>query len=561
MANFLYYVEAQEKEGGAYWEFLKMDDDQLYETIGLDDVRVSEIISEIQNPQLKQKMKERMYQYVKHTGINRFIGSGIKDLLTQEQAIDCMRAQTRYYCNLIDNEETGGSRQLKINDVESFISYLMSSKIDDNERIELIDSLITQFNKMNYPDIEHINEQLIHACRGNSIVFDELIQKYANIITPYYFKYLEIGKDPEYILRKAEQFYEDKIQIGIDPRISLGLEIEANHRIGHGANIRNQKGYEYYREHDEATVSLGTEIVCPPIHDKPEELSKICALLETMAEEGFYYDEKSGNAAGQINIGLDYLNSAKAVMNFYEIFGNCEELLFHICNVKGQLIRQQIYRNSRFKPISEIIGTRVVDEDISRIDLLKLLYPPFNPRENDKVIPGLTYKKNTVGVRDLFSSKARLEIRIPNGSTDYHVWIDNMRLFGKIVEVSRKLAEIQEKDDITPEEEHLLWLKESLSDPNSSLEDKLYDLMDLLFEDDEIKNIYVDRFYTLEEKIKETRTQKYEYPRVVKHLYDEKSFGTVDFQQQYRSLIEKGRVISFDPETGIYREDGEEEKI
>ena len=38
MANFLYYVEAQEKEGGAYWEFLKMDDDQLYETIGLDDV-------------------------------------------------------------------------------------------------------------------------------------------------------------------------------------------------------------------------------------------------------------------------------------------------------------------------------------------------------------------------------------------------------------------------------------------------------------------------------------------------------------------------------------------
>lgn len=561
MAHYLYYVEAQEKEGGAYWEFLKMDDDQLYETIGLDDVRVSEIISEIQNPQLKQKMKERLYQYVKHTGISHFIGSGREGFYTQEQVRDCIRAQASNLCNDIANEEVGGSRALKINGIGAFISYLLSSKIDDNEKIELIDSLITQINKMNYPDIENINARLINVCRSNSIVFDELLQKYANKITPFYLKYIEIGKDPEYILRKAEQFYEDKIQIGIDPRISLGLEIEANHHIGHGVNIRKQKGYGPYRETSEATVPLGTEIVCPPIHDKPEELSKICALLETMAEEGFYYDEKSGNAAGQINIGLDYLNSAKAVKNFYEIFGNCEELLFHICNVKGQLTRQKIYGNSRFKPISEIIGTRVLDEDISRIELLKLLYPPFNPRENDKVIPGLTYKKNTVGVRDLFSSKARLEIKIPNGSTDYHVWIDNMRLFGKIVEVSRRLAEIQEKDDITPEEEHLLWLKENLSDPNSSLEDKLYDLMDLLFENDEIKNIYVERFYTLEEKIKETRTQKYEYPRVVKHPYDEKSFGIVDFQQQYRSLIEKGQVISFDPETGIYREDGKEERI
>lgn len=547
-------------EGGKYLEFLKMDDKQIFDKIGYSVKNLSKVLSEIQDPQLKQNIKERIYQYVKHTGITGFSQEEIKSILTSEQILDCTEARITKFSDRVANEDYGDDSSMptitKL-DMNSILMYIKDMEINDDKKIELMNRVIKAINEKDYSNVQDINAEIIYdLLKSNPYLADKLMQEHSDRIPPYFLKYIEISKNPEYILRKAEQFYEENIQIGIDPRIQLGLEIEANHRIPIKINLWEQKGFLHYKEYDEATIAVGREVACPPIHDKPEELSKVCALIETLAEEGFYYDEESGNAAGQINIGLDYLNSTKSVINFYEIFGNCEELLLHICNVQGQLTRQQIYGNSRFNPISEIIGTQVIDEDIDRIELLKLLYP-----SNDEHIQGLEYKKNTVGIRDLFHpKKARLEIKFPNGSLDYRVWIDNMRLFGKMVEMSRRLAEIQEKDDITPEEEHLLWLKENLSNPDSTLEDKLYDLMDLLFEEDEIKNIYIDRFYALEQKIIETGTKKYDYPRY-EHEGREKMFGIVDFQQQYKSQIETGRVISYNPETGIYKEDGKEEII
>ncbi len=563
--HFEYYLEKNEEEGGYYWKFLEMDDKQIFDRINYYVKKMSEILLEVQNPQLKQKMKDRIYQYVKHTGITHFTKDGMESILTSEQMLDCLEVQIMQFCDKIANEEYGDNSGMPINtklDMNSILMYIKEMEISDDKKFELMNKLIKAINEKDYSNVQDINAEIIYdLLKLYPNMADKLLHEYSQSIPEYFFKYLEVSKDPEYILRKAERFYKENIQIGIDPRIPLGLEIEANHRIPIKINLWEQDGFWPYREYNEPTVPVGEEIACPPIHDKPEELSKVCALIETMAEEGFYYDDSKGNAAGQINIGLEYLNSARAVANFYEIFGNCEELLFHICNAEGQLTRQPLYRNSRFKPISEIIGTRVIDEDIDRIELLKLLYPPYNKRENDEYIQGLQYKKNTVGIRDLFNSKrARLEIKISNGSVDYREWINNMRLFGKMVEMSRRLAEIQEKDDITPEEEHLLWLKENLSNPDSTLEDKLYDLMDLLFEEDEIKNIYIDRFYALEQKIKETGTKKYDYPRY-EHKGREKMFGIVDFQQQYKSQIETGRVISYDPETGIYKEDGKEERI
>lgn len=124
-----------------------------------------------------------------------------------------------------------------------------------------------------------------------------------------------------------------------------------------------------------------------------------------------------------------------------------------------------------------------------------------------------------------------------------------MRLFGKMMEVSKKCADIWQKSEPTEKDIRLLELKEELKSPRATLEDKLYILMDLLFEDDKTKEIYVNRFYTLEQLIEQNKTDKYSD----KTYRVEPAFGMVDFEEQYHSRIEEVEgTISFDPSTGKY---------
>lgn len=560
-SDYWIYDEKEEEKNGAYWQFANATIEEIKKA-NLYYYYIFRIIVKIKDKNLKQKMCEKMYDYAENVGISTLNDELIEQVFSRQQITDLTKSEIDDLSTKIENQESNEITKID-NWTESSISQLITQalnlKEDDEVKYHQLNSIFHTINKKNYENLENVNAKLIYNIyRRNPNIAKKFVQEYNSKISPHFLKFIEVSEDTEYLQKKSEKFRKDNIKIGVDPRISFGLEVEADHDIGFKFNVTNQRGYEKYTETIEATVPRGTEIVCPPIHDTPEELSKICALLDTMKEEGFYYDEEQENAAGQINMGLNYLDTAKAVKNFYEIFGNCEELLFHISNVEGQLTRQDIYLNSRFKPISEIIGTRVLDEDISREELLQKLYVSKRPEKQH--IEGLQYKKNTVGIRDLENPKtARLEIKIPNGSTEYQVWIDNMRLYGKIVEMSRKLAEIENKEEITEHEENLLWLKENLANPKSTLEDKLYDLMDLLFEDDEIKEIYVNRFYALQQKIEETGTKKYDYSEK-KRIYGEKAFGRVDFQEQYQSRRQRG-VVTFDPETGIYNENGKEERI
>ena len=551
--DFWNYSEEQEKEDGMYWEFVNSSTEDIksakiyYPDIG-------KIILKIKDTNLKEKMCDRLYDLLMELGVLSSGGEPLlsKGIYTNEQVVALIKH---------DISEIGIPKineNMNINTILDYIKFAFL--LNDRELIYgEISKIFKAFNQdENIPKLEEKYARSIYCIlRRDPELAERFIKEYSSKISKEFLKFLEIQKDPEYIQKKAELFRERKISIGIDQKISFGLEIEADNNNDIQFYASDQKGYEEYRSTSEATVPMGEEIVSPPLHDLPEDVSKLCALLETMNEAGFYYDEEQENAAGQINIGLDYLNSTKAVINFFEIFGNCEELLFHISNKEGQLTRQSVYVNSRFKAISEIIGKRIIDEDITRYELLELLYVPFNNGYNEKkYIEKLQYKKNTVGIRDLnIKDRARLEIRIPNGSTEYQVWIDNIRLYGKIVEISRKLAEIQSKDEITDEEEKLLGMKEDLKDPRNTLEDKLFILMDLLFEDDEIKQIYVNRFYTLQRRIKETGTDKYKPSIYGKY---EPEFDMIDFENLYKSTRKRG-VITFDPETGAYNENGKEE--
>ena len=551
-SDFWIYSEENEKVGGVYWEFAKASDEELKATdVYFEDVL--EIIKRVKDSELKAALCKRMFDFFIKNGVKTMGGESLltTDIFSTEQIRKLIEKEISTECI---------NRLCKPDVKMSTINENVRLVFNSNDEQFIINQLLKIFKTINenngIEDIKKINTGLIYGIwKRNPNIAQQIISRYREKISAEFFKFLEINNDANYLQRKAEKFKKEKIRIGIDPRISIGPEVEANNDFGIKFDVVDQVGYERHRVAMEATVPDGTEIVCHPFHDTPEEVANFCALLEAMKEMGFYYNEEDGNAAGQINIGLDYLNTPRSIMNFYEIFGNCEELLFHITNEEGQLTRQSVYVNSRFKAISEIIGTRSIDEDITREELLELFYVPHFSREEEKNISGLQYKKNTVGVRDLGSKeKERFEIRIPNGSTNYQTWIDNIRLFGKIIEMSRKLAEIEERgrtEELTDKEIELLGLKEELKDQRNTLEDKLFILMELSFEDDEIKQIYVNRFYTLQQIIRQTGTDRYSN----KTYNSEPAFGIVDFENLYRS---KSLVIKYDPETGDYSEDREE---
>ena len=83
---------------------------------------------------------------------------------------------------------------------------------------------------------------------------------------------------------------------------------------------------------------------------------------------------------------------------------------------------------------------------------------------------------------------------IKNGSLNPDVWIENARLFGRLVETAEKLAEIELKDEEerTEDENVKLYFQEALREDLSDKE-KLEILLDLLFEEEE-KEVYLRRY-------------------------------------------------------------------
>jgi len=320
--------------------------------------------------------------------------------------------------------------------------------------------------------------------------------------------------------------------IGIDPNINVGIEIEANldtdnhyetNSLINEMSIKSSFDNGSWRFTTDATVPRGSEVVSPILKANENGIREIYGVCQTLQDLGYYIDENQENTAGQINIGIDYLDTVGSLINFYEIYGNAEELLYHICNPEGQFIRQSVYVNSRFKPISFALSEMEYDEDISRDKFLRMIYD----RQNSVI--GL--KKSSVSLRNPDSSKlARLEFKISNGTVNPETWIDNIRLFGRIVQVSKELDLLQTMDSLTPEQIAKLELKESLKS-DITLEEKLDILMDLLFDDERTKPIYKDRYRLLEERISETGTDKYSPSRSIGAV----GFKTVDFQ---------GRAIS-----------------
>lgn len=114
--------------------------------------------------------------------------------------------------------------------------------------------------------------------------------------------------------------------------------------------------------------------------------------------------------------------------------------------------------------------------------------------QGDKL--GRTVSLNLLNINN---GKNTIEFRVPNGTINPNTWIDNVRLYGRIVQMAEKLAQIEKKSEKTEEDIHLEGLMQLLKS-NMPENEKMEVLLELLFTEEERK-IYRDRYYTNSKKL------------------------------------------------------------
>lgn len=539
--NFTIYDKDSELPGGDYWKFLDATLEELQEC-GIYFFDFMRVWNNLKNEELKMKMRDKLASIIIDRGISYDGLSTCLEIFTSDEI-------KMSFVNTFNNKISGYlSSEENIRRYNADImSYIYTLRYVNNYEWEL-SFIINILDKIKNYNNKSLLIEIIEYKKNNKEMYDKLVIDYYEYLPEEYRVMIRMRNDSSFLYNKALRFKKENLDIGIDPRISIAPEIEANEKYPFDLDLCRQMGFDgEFRVGSDATVPNGNEIVpVRPFHNNPDDVSKFCALCDAMREVGYYYDEVNGNAAGQINLGLDYLDTKEAILAFYEIYGNCEELLYYISSEEGQIFRQSIYSSSRIKPLSEIIGKRVIDEDLSRGEVIRLF---SNDNSRDSGIKGLSYKKNSVCLRGTNNSDYRFEFRIPNGGCNYKTWIDNIRLYGKMMERAKQIADLMKKEYLTPEEENLIRLKIDLQDINLSLEDKLDLLMELLFEDEEIKQIYYRRYSATLRKIRETGTDNYSNL----YGYHEPSFDEVEFVEHYESRLDPEYdgygVVTYDPET------------
>ena len=109
----------------------------------------------------------------------------------------------------------------------------------------------------------------------------------------------------------------------------------------------------------------------------------------------------------------------------------------------------------------------------------------------------------------------------------------------------------------------MLNLKFDLEDKSLSLKEKLDILMNLLFSDERIKNIYYDRFNSVVDRLNNSDDyqdfKKYYVPSRNSRI--EPMFDEVEFQGKYESRLDNDPVVEYNPETNEYIENGERKHL
>ena len=211
----------------------------------------------------------------------------------------------------------------------------------------------------------------------------------------------------------------------------------------------------------------GNEFSSPILSNNNEGVNDIyrtCNFLKANKQK------VSGLDGGHIHFDAAFMKDRNAYINLLELYFSTEKLLYIISNEKGTKPREETVLDCGYaKPLSKMFFDRCQEMNEEEIETLKYL----NDKEFINKIKVLQETRN-FGIN--FSnvddgSKMdinTIEFRMPNGTINPDVWIENINLFGGIIKVANELSIIQSKDILSKEEERKIQIFNKIKDSNTS---------------------------------------------------------------------------------------------
>ena len=378
---------------------------------------------------------------------------------------------------------------------------IIGSMQDENKKLEAIDSLS---NKENIIFVIHKFKDEENKLRAIKKIDEKIYESYKEMLI--FNKDMRLGK-----AKKTRHKYKT---LGLPKNMTVGIEIEAEGE--YGELLPERIGNWNIKE--ESSLDSGKECTSPIMHDTDTYIYQIYKINEILSNMGMKITPKCG---GHVHIGADYIKSEEGFKELLELWGNAEEIYYLISNKQGELPRQGV--DEYATPISGVF-----EKDDFTEEKKDCFIEDAKEKQADR------YK--SLNLLNVNNGKNTIEFRLSNGTLDGNTWIENIRLYGRTVQLAEELGKIKEKLDdknkLTEEEKRKYALKEMLKDERP-IDEKMEILMQILFTEEEAQ-VYRKR-YEVNKKLEEKE-----------HSMEELEFGKVDFQKVYEDVeIPKGIIGEF----------------
>ena len=268
--------------------------------------------------------------------------------------------------------------------------------------------------------------------------------------------------------------------LGIDPTIPFGLEIECEGSFfAYLCNLWNSK--KGYRGTIDSSLKNGVEVKTPILYNTPSFLEQLYYVFNAIQKAGM---ECSSRCGGHIHFDQGYLKTKREYMALFEIWSYTEKIFYLIANEAGNVPRENIGRFAL--PFLDSIVSSLRND---------VVYQDMQKSDDDFIFSLSSWqltKSNSLNFHHKDKKLHTMEFRVANGSVSFITWMQNVKLFGRLLMISKALGNIQLEQ--AGEDEMNLWnLKEQLKQ-DISLEEKLEILLELLFSENE-KEVYRNRYY------------------------------------------------------------------
>ena len=311
--------------------------------------------------------------------------------------------------------------------------------------------------------------------------------------------------------RKLEDFeIPNKLKTPTD--MFFGVELEC-------AGLKSSSFIDYifhprWKGKHDGSILDGLEVTCPPSNNSQEFVNTLNKVTTILKKSGFFVNSSCG---GHVHIDLSFFDDKRDVeksikpkkgqsaleleeirskesnrrtlcslKNLLEIWNNNEDLFYIISNPEGEVTdkRRLFYASSSSKKWEDAIRSGNIDIN-SEEDL----------KEFKRHIKSSQKTKN-VSLNIGEYGKHTIEFRLSNASLDPNIWMENISLYGGLVECCRNLTRIMIKDENerTPEEKEKLQRFSFLNTADISRDERIDLLIDMISQDEEQKVLLKKRY-------------------------------------------------------------------